>query len=386
MIGERSSRKPPVEATPELRDVDPRTSPPELRAPELTPRRLLLGLLLLTGLAIGGLMLGTVGRSDVEVFRAARTPDVGFLTLGLVLAAIDILIGALRILTLCRPLNKRVSLSDCVRAELANRCVAGITPWHAGGGGAQVYMLARAGVSVPWAVALGSVNFLVSTIVLLFFGFLTLAFLRSSLPPWLQVSTRVSLALLIAFLALSFVVLVAARRRTISRPARDNAGRLRRWIAALVELFFHSIEATHTLLENHRTHVFLVFPITIGIFVAKIAFTWAVFRAFEPVGHLDSLFGVLVVLLLALFFSPTPGASGLLEASATAFLTGPLGSPAAIGFVLTWRTLTLYLPVVFGGIVLLHQLGRDSRAVASARVRDAVTAARSLSRRHSKAS
>jgi uncharacterized membrane protein YbhN (UPF0104 family) len=72
---------------------------------------------------------------------------------------------------------------------------------------------------------------------------------------------------------------------------------------------------------------------------------------------------VLVIFVLALFFAPTPGATGVAEGAGTAFLVDSLGTASSVGFVLYWRALTLYVPVVIGGLVLLHQLGRDARGV-----------------------
>ena len=92
--------------------------------------------------------------------------------------------------------------------------------------------------------------------------------------------------------------------------------------------------------------------------------TYFVFRAFEPRGHFEEMVGVLVIFILSLFFAPTPGATGVAEGAGTAFLAGSLGTAASVGFVLTWRMLTLYVPVLVGGLVLLHQLGRDARRLA----------------------
>jgi len=52
------------------------------------------------------------------------------------------------------------------------------------------------------------------------------------------------------------------------------------------------------------------------------------------------------------------------EASATAFLAGSLGAAGSAGFVLAWRWITAYLPVVAGGIVLLNQMRRDTSNLA----------------------
>jgi uncharacterized protein (TIRG00374 family) len=106
--------------------------------------------------------------------------------------------------------------------------------------------------------------------------------------------------------------------------------------------------------------VIALFPVTVGIIAVKFAYTWLLFRAFLPSASFEEFAGVSLILFLALFFAPTPGASGIAEGSATAFLATSLAPAASMAFVLYWRLLTLYGPVVGGGFVLLHQMSRDS--------------------------
>jgi uncharacterized protein (TIRG00374 family) len=341
-------------------------APSEIQPPEFSRRRLVAGLLLLSGLAVGGIALAMAGRGGLQAFRSVRPPDPFFLFVAFLIGAFDILIGGWRIHNLAHRLAPSVGLWDCLRAELANRCLAGITPWQTGGGGAQLYVLARAGLAIPGGVAVGTINFVISTVILIAFGFTALTLLergalfRHDLPLWIRASTRWTLGLLIVFL-IAAIAVVRIPDPGALRESDPGASRLRRAVRAARALVHNSLETVREMMRSHRLPVLGVFPITVGIFATKIAYTWAVFRAFQPEGHLGELLGVLMILILALLFAPTPGASGVAEGSATAFLAPALGAPASVGFVLYWRTLSLYLPVLLGGIVLLQQLGRDSR-------------------------
>lgn len=332
-------------------------SSPEAAPPEFSRRRFVAGLLLVAALAVAGFAAAVVGRGGFDALRSGATPDPGMLAVGLALMAVDVWLGGLRVHHLANRLCGRVTLLDGIRADLANRCLAGITPWQTGGGAAQLYVLQRAGLPFSGGVAVGTINFLISTVVLVILGFAVLPFVQQHLPPWLQVSTKITLGVLVAALVLGAWLIARGRYRR--RAERE--GRLRQGLDRFVGFAQRSLETARRLLLVHRGPVLRIFPITVLLFCAKLAYTLAIFRAFWPEGHQTELIGVTVILILALNFAPTPGGGGVVEGAATAYLAGAFDSASSVGFVLYWRMLTAYLPVVLGGLILLQQLGRDSR-------------------------
>jgi hypothetical protein len=341
--------------SPAPRDAGPRG--PEAPAPDFTSRRLVGGILLGTGLAVCGIAIAIVGRGGRAALDAAPPPDFASAAIAALFAAADTWIGGYRLYYMARRLAPGVRPLDGLRADLANRCLAGITPWQTGGGAAQLYVLARVGLRVSAGVAVGTINFLVSTLVLIGFGVVALAFLPGRLPGWLRVSTLSTLGALALLVVLGVLLLAKGKLPA----ARDGTGRIRRALDRVAEVGRHSLEIARRLLRAEPRAVAGLFPITIALLAAKAVTTYFVFRAFEPTGHFDEMVAVLVIFILALFFAPTPGAAGVAEGAGTAFLVDSLGSAASVGFVLYWRALTLYVPVLVGGLVLLHQLGRDAR-------------------------
>jgi uncharacterized protein (TIRG00374 family) len=186
-----------------------------------------------------------------------------------------------------------------------------------------------------------------------------LAFLPAHLPRWLWVSTVSTLGFLSLLVVLGGLLLAKGK---VPAPGRGE-GRIRRMLNRLVRVVRNSLQIARDLLRTYPRAVFGLFPITMGLLATKAVYTYLVFRAFEPTGHFEEMVAVLVIFVLTLFFAPTPGATGVAEGAGTAFLVTSLGTAASVGFVLYWRMLTLYIPVLVGGLVLLHQLGRDSRGV-----------------------
>jgi uncharacterized protein (TIRG00374 family) len=323
-------------------------------------RRFVAGLVLIVGLAVAGVAVAVVGRGGWDAFRTGVTPNFRMLGIAGLLMLVDVFLGGLRVHHLANCLSSRVTLRDGIRADLANRCLAGITPWQTGGGAAQIYILARAGLTWSSGVAVGTINFLVSTIALILFGFIGLPLVYDHLPGWVQKSSQATLVLLVVVLTAGVWMIAVGRYR---RKTVIAEGKWRRGLDRVVAFVTRSLETSRRLFLVHRGPVLRVIPITFGLFLAKLGYTYAVFRAFEPEGFVSELIGVAVILVLALNFAPTPGGSGIVEGGATAYLAGALDASSAAGIVVYWRLLTAYLPVVVGGLVLLAQLRRDSRRI-----------------------
>ncbi|HMB69908.1 MAG TPA: lysylphosphatidylglycerol synthase domain-containing protein, partial [bacterium] len=145
----------------------------EALPPEFSRRRFVAGLLLVAALAVAGFAAAVVGRGGFDALRSGVNPDPKMLGVGLLLMVVDVWLGGLRVHHLANRLCSRVTFMDGIRADLANRCLAGITPWQTGGGAAQLYVLQRAGLPLSGGVAVGTINFLISTVVLLILGFST---------------------------------------------------------------------------------------------------------------------------------------------------------------------------------------------------------------------
>jgi uncharacterized protein (TIRG00374 family) len=79
------------------------------------------------------------------------------------------------------------------------------------------------------------------------------------------------------------------------------------------------------------------------------------------------------VLNFALYFSPTPGASGIAEAGSNALMSPWVRGPHELPYLVLWRLLALFLCMFVGGLYVFRYLGAD---VLEARVREASAARR----------
>ena len=100
-----------------------------------------------------------------ESLKALQSVKAHFLLLALLLVVVDFLLGGLRIYVFfTKEILKKISLLDCIKANLANIFVAAVTPSNTGGGPAQLYILTRRGVPLSGAMSVGLINFFSSMI------------------------------------------------------------------------------------------------------------------------------------------------------------------------------------------------------------------------------
>jgi len=71
--------------------------------------------------------------------------------------------------------------------------------------------------------------------------------------------------------------------------------------------------------------------------------------------------GLLVVTTFIMYFSPTPGASGISEGVFGSFFRDILSGNHLVLVTVGWRFLTIYLGMIVGLIVLQRELTKDRR-------------------------
>lgn len=295
--------------------------------------------------------------------------QLGLYTLGLIAAEV------LRFIAVGRALGVRVGFLAALDASIANNFFSWISPGAALGEPAAVYMLGRSGV--PWDAALVIAFGKFATSFIFIFGLtgLLLALgLGPPLPPWVLVpcvtAAGVS-ALLMSLLVLGAywpeasaarierILLLLGRAPLLRGPIG------RRLLAHVADTARHSLlrlsgfraggaPGSVTILLSHA----LYYAAFVGVLVTLAA----AFGARAP-----SVIPTAVIYLAFLYVAPTPGGSGVGEASAGFFFDALLPGGRAFVVVMLFRTLTFHLHVLLGLIYLplvggLRELVRGSRA------------------------
>jgi len=319
---------------------------------------------LLSVLGFAVIFLFTVSRESVHALRSLKVEYL-FLVLFMVLA--DFYLGGLRIYVFfTKEILKKVSLLDCAKANLANIFVAAVTPSNTGGGPGQLYILNRRGVPLSGAISVSVINFF-SSLVFFLLGFIVV-FLFTKEGIFAK-----SLTYLVRYSFLTFFVILLSTAFLIIRP--ESLKFLFRISAKIIGIFWKKDkEKQKKLLEKFEDQVvqlrfytrhffqkeklilFVSFLITILIYCNKYAMAYVIVKGLGlNVSFLQVMY-LQIIQFFILYFSPTPGASGIAEVSSVSLMSTIIPTAYLPIFAILWRFFTNYVGVTLGAWIMLKDL------------------------------
>ena len=329
-------------------------------------------LMLCSLLGLGYVFLKASARETIDALRHVRP---AYLLLLGALTFIDLWLGGIRNHIFLRHMKPGISSWLSFRANLANIFVGSITPSQSGGGPGQLYVLWRGGVPISGAIATSVLNFLatltffiVTVPAVLYFG------LKSE-----QFSTGIWLFIGYAFIIFGFLLLLffvsLAKPQWLESLVRALHARSVGSSSKRGKLILSGAERLLSGFQNYRKHtsfflaqdrktLWLTIFLTLILYWNKYNIAYVVIAG---LGHTRGYFDVILLQNLQLFliyFAPTPGASGLAEISAASLMRSQVPVHVMPLFAMLWRTFTVYLGVVLGGVGLWKEL-RGKRAVKS---------------------
>jgi uncharacterized protein (TIRG00374 family) len=307
-----------------------------------------------------------------ESFKALQSVKVHFLFLAFLLVAVDLLLGGLRIYVFfTKEILKKISLLDCIRANLANIFVAAVTPSNTGGGPAQLYILTRRGVPLSGAMSVGLINFF-SSMSFFFLGFLVVFFFTSGsiFPRGLAFLIRYSflafsvVSVLGVFLvlkpeSLSFLFRIfswttkAVWRRDQEKQAR-MAEKLEDQVVQLRFYLQHFLRKEKLILSE-------TFLLTIALYFNKYLMAFVILKGLGLNVSFMQVMYLQIIQFFILYFSPTPGASGIAEVSSVTLMSAIVPTSYLPVFAVLWRFFVTYLGVTCGAWVTLKDLNQHFR-------------------------
>jgi uncharacterized protein (TIRG00374 family) len=307
----------------------------------------------------------------ISHLRGFGLPYLGAIA-GLVL--LDWFIAGIRVYIFAVKVHPEISFAACLKANLANIFMAGVTPSQTGGGGGQIYILYKEGMSALDATVSSFLSFVSTAIFLPICGIFVIAFVK---PDFHSVTLQYfsAYSLLLFSLILGAVILSLVDPALFERTVRRSFG----LIPVLRRRFVES-SAFHKFIETFRRyHALMLYFLSKGLhfliagivltaimFFNKFVIAFLVIRGLGIGADFWNVIYLQVILTLVFYFAPTPGSSGVAEVS-SAFIMGQIIPKAQTGvFVLLWRFFTLFVGMIVGGYILLHYLLRSERRAVQA--------------------
>lgn len=335
-------------------------------------RRLVAFSLLFIVLTVAGLAVVYAQFAD----RSFRF-DVRLLHPDTVLAIIALLLvyyasDGLRLYYTLRALGYRLPLPFMVRLVFINLFFSNITPMATGGGFAQIWYIQRQGVPVGRATAATTIRTMLAVAFIFSLAPLFLVFLDVLQGRPILDGARLPLALFVA-VYLGFFAVVLFRTRWLITPLSRllmalhrlhliGAARHQRWQFKARREMLRFARGFSVYLQGRRGDVALSVVFTAIFLLSLFSFPALLIHALDYDISYTVTLGLMVVTTFIMYFSPTPGASGISEGVFGTFFSAILGGAHLVLVILSWRFLTIYLGMFIGLLLFQRDLAnlRDS--------------------------
>ena len=275
--------------------------------------------------------------------------------------AIGLFFDGTRLLTLTRITGEDLPLPDVVKVVLSNYFLAVLTPGATGGAIAQVMFMRRAGVSV----ARSTVIILVRTIMSIFFLIIMLPiFMKQdeAITSWIPMPVIMTVSVIFIAIPVTAVALMRTNypKRIIYYFSRYFKHERRR---QAFRLYYDFRQAVY-IMGKQPVMVLRAF-IESGVSLTFIYLTVpAYFLGLQFSFDIVQVMGRMYLLNLVLYFSPTPGGSGIAEAGFVALFTRLVPSGTVGILAVLWRFTAEYLPFVLGAVITLRAFGSNVLSIA----------------------
>ncbi|MDP6775208.1 MAG: lysylphosphatidylglycerol synthase transmembrane domain-containing protein [Candidatus Latescibacteria bacterium] len=320
---------------------------------------------IITVAGLMGVFLYTTSLSDLPQIVQGLSP--GWLALCLVVPPLaDWFVSGLRMYLFTTVTAPKVTLLGCVRTCAVGAFVNAATPSQTGGGVAQIYALTREGATPGAALGILWMTFLAT---LLYYCLAAIALWKAA-SLGVVPGIHTSLPFIIAaglFGGFSMLLLVALAHPVGALALLQRVTNwLERWrlpssIARKInDALDECGDTVGRLAFEHKLRFAVAIGLSVVIFGNKYFAAYFAVRALGLSPPLLDLLIIQVFINVLIYFFPTPGGSGGAEVGGAVLMSRMVPGHLLGPITILWRSATVYLSVIVGGILLMRHVKRAS--------------------------
>jgi uncharacterized protein (TIRG00374 family) len=330
---------------------------------------LMKGLLYFTLLTVSGLTIVHFYTWTPETLETLDHLDVQFFLITIALSFVDMFLGAYRNHIFIRKVKKNVSPWLSFRANLANVFLGAVTPSQTGGSLAQLFIFYRGGVPLSNSIPISMINFICTMV--FFLSSAGIAFYATEhlfSTNLLSHLIRFGVVFIISILILYLLILwkPALLGRVVRNFARLVSYVHQRWSRIVLDLSEKLLREVDKFRETfkyflHRKPRLMLysFGMTILLYLNKFTIGYFLLCGLGiEVDYLEVVIAQMIILII-LYFSPSPGGSGIAELSIAGVMSGLIPSYVLAIYTPLHRFFLLYLPVLLGAGVFLREFKKQ---------------------------
>ncbi len=277
------------------------------------------------------------------------------------------LISGVRIYSLMRVINPRITITSSIKAAYANIFMGAITPSQTGGGIAQIYFISRD--KIPYSQA--SAGSIISFVCTLFF--LITALVSTSLfnSPTMGYSLQLmikSACVAVGTTALVFILCMLFTHSINNLKyflfthfinkgiIKDKNGKIENFLKEFAEGLISCRESILLMAKRGKIALAVGCLFTCAFFAVRLIIPYFIILGLGGNVNVVDVMYIQLFIILVSYFSPTPGASGIAEVSSLVLMASLVASPVIAIYTFLWRLCTLYVNTSIGGILLYREL------------------------------
>lgn len=292
---------------------------------------------------------------DIKALRYLSLFKPGVILLAFASLAVGLFFDGIRLMTLTSITGEKLPLKQVANVVLSNYFLALVTPGASGGAVAQIMFMRRAGVPVAKSMAVVLVRTMFSIIFLMLLVPFVLH-LDPEIAHWLPPAVITIVSMLFTALPIVAGILM----HTVY-PEHWIAFCLKRCAFTTKKralVWYFEFRKASFIIAKHPLKVFRAF-LESGLSLLFIyGCVPAYFSGIDFDFNLIQVMGRMVLLNLVLYFSPTPGGSGIAEAGFVVLFSSILPEGLAGIMAVMWRFTAEYVPFILGGLFCLRAFGR----------------------------
>jgi uncharacterized protein (TIRG00374 family) len=275
---------------------------------------------------------------------------------------------AARFCALARSAQEKVSFKLGLILTWVNYFACAVTPMQTGGGPVQVYMIYKRGIPIGKGIAITMMRTMLTVLLLTLIVPLSLVIDPSIINQSSFVKGIVGYVFAVVFLTWGFIAFTIFRPDLVKKLGKGITIWLKRFKIIKKERILPWSRWISRETDNYSLNIKLSF--TVG--------KWEFLLAVLCSGlHLITIFSVLPCLMLAMgmpfnytqtiltqaifmfaiYFIPTPGASGVAEVGGAAIFTTLMAENMAGVMAILWRFFTEYISIIMGIVIVIRIIG-----------------------------
>ncbi len=335
----------------------------------LTTRRRIAFFLLYSIIIILIILAATVGP---ETLLAVKKLQLSYLFIALGLYGLMLYFDILRLKILANALGTKLSFFYSLKSILAYNFLSAITPALSGGEPLLVYMLKEKGMGVGKGTSVVVIRGILMIMFIAIGGPLIIYYHHELLPNvWFKrMFDGVALFLVVLILFILYAIFSPLRAEHVVEKVlhllnrfkflRNRTPKLIQSIDGWIEELNHSMKL---FFQQRKLSILGATLCTIGFICANYSMAYVILKGLNSPVSLGKVFMIQFVLYFLLYFSPTPGGSGIAEGGFYVFFA-PLVPQQILGIlIILWRFFTIYLGVIMGGAVIVKSFGIEQMEV-----------------------